>query len=176
MMPSKEESSELHFAISTYNSIFSDFDPRPYSERALSRDFLGEAERASKDKDHTIELNLFVPAKHRNLHEESVIKKRLKDHFKRHHHQLEVEKRKVYGKGFLFALTGVLLMFIATFLLFQNHQQSILLTFLVVLLEPAGWFTFWEGLYLIVLESRKVHPEREFYRKMTGCEIRFRDS
>ena len=53
--------SEISLIIDTYDDIFSDFDPRPYSQRALSDDFLLEARKASKDKvSGTFELNFLV--------------------------------------------------------------------------------------------------------------------
>ena len=46
-----EETSEIKFAISGYDDIFSDFDARHMSERGLSEDFLSDAIRASAVKE-----------------------------------------------------------------------------------------------------------------------------
>ena len=35
-----EDSEEVKFTIDQYEDIFSDFDPRPFSEKGLSEDFL----------------------------------------------------------------------------------------------------------------------------------------
>ncbi len=67
-----------------YDDIFSDFDPRPYSERALSDDFLSECKKAARDKDEKLELRLMVPGDNRNFKDELKIRKRLKTHFHRH--------------------------------------------------------------------------------------------
>ena len=37
------EMSEISLILDTYDDMFSSFDPRPYSQRALSEDFLSEA-------------------------------------------------------------------------------------------------------------------------------------
>src|SRR5690349_704077 len=41
--------SELSIWLDTYDDIFSDFDPRPLNERALSDDFLSEARKMARD-------------------------------------------------------------------------------------------------------------------------------
>ena len=48
--------------LDTYEDIFSDFDPHPYGQRALSEDFLAEARRAVRDRrDEVPELRFLVP-------------------------------------------------------------------------------------------------------------------
>lgn len=39
------EMSEISIWLDNYDDIFSDFDPRPYSQRSLSDDFLAEAKK-----------------------------------------------------------------------------------------------------------------------------------
>ena len=41
----------ISLILDSYNDMFSDFDPRSFSERALSDDFLSECKRAARDKD-----------------------------------------------------------------------------------------------------------------------------
>ena len=43
--------SNISLSLNSYDDIFSGFDPRPYSQRALSDDFLAESKRASRDKE-----------------------------------------------------------------------------------------------------------------------------
>ena len=47
------------------------------------------------------------------------------------------------------------------------------MSFLVVFLEPAGWFLFWEGSDLVIFDSKKKKPDLEFYEKMTRANIGF---
>lgn len=70
------------------------------------------------------------------------------------------------------AALGVAFMFLATYLLTYT-VKNIWTTFIVVLLEPAGWFTFWEGSYLILFQSKEINPDLAFYRKMIGAKISF---
>lgn len=167
--------SEISLWLDSYDDIFSDFDPRPYAERALSDDFLAEAKKASRDKaSGTIELQFLVPKDKRNEHQERVIKKRLRDHFRRHFQLLQKEKKDTRKKGTMFVVIGMLLMLVATFIAFNRYNElTIFMAFLVVLLEPAGWFLFWQGLDLVIFKSKEISPEIEFYEKMTKCEISF---
>jgi len=64
-------------------------------------------------------------------------------------------------------------MFLATFILFRYEDKSLLINFLVILLEPGGWFLFWEGLGLIVFKTKERFPDLEFYEKMSKVEILF---
>lgn len=164
--------SEISLWLDTYDDIFSDFDPRPYNERALSVDFLEEAKRASMDKITGIDLKLLIKKRLRNETNERLIKKKLKNHFKRHHQLLVKDKSKVVRRGSFFIIFGIIMMVAASIVLFEN-KSTLFDKFLIVLLEPASWFLFWEGMNQIVFESNKVNPDLEFYRKMTNCKIEF---
>ncbi len=75
--------SEISLWLDHYDDIFSNFDPRPYSQKALSDDFLLETKRASRDKvSGQIELKFLVKAEMRNKKQENLIRRRLKEHFK----------------------------------------------------------------------------------------------
>ncbi|MEK6933278.1 MAG: hypothetical protein AABW75_00190 [Nanoarchaeota archaeon] len=163
---------EISILLDTYDDIFSDFDPRPYSQRALSDDFLIEAKKAARDKEGTFELRFLAPKEHRNFEHEMLIKKRLRDHFKKHVLLLEKEIKSVKKKGILMAIAGVAMIIIATFLL-SAKSDSFLTHFLIVILEPAGWFTAWTGLDEIYYTTRSKKPDYDFYFKMTNSEIHF---
>jgi hypothetical protein len=169
-----QNSSEIRIILDSYEDIFSDFDPRPYNIRALSTDFLEEIERASVDKhDETIELTLLVPKKIKKTHNEEVIRKRLHEHFMKHFHHLKKERNGLYKEGVWFIIGGLLLMIIATFFLFKHEDTSFIITFLTIICEPGGWFLFWEGLNLLIFESKKINPKLNFYRKMHTSKINF---
>ena len=164
----------ISLRLANYNDIFSSFDPRPYSERSLSVDFLGEARRASIDKPSgEIELRLLFPAKMRRLEIEKVIQKRLRAHFERHARKIEEQYKKIIRNGALFVAAGVIIMILASFILFEYSKNNLFMNFLIILFEPAGWFFFWEGLYQIVFEPKKTRPELEFYEKMAKTDIIF---
>lgn len=166
-MRDQPETSEISLRLEQYSDIFSDFDIRPYGKRALSVDFLDEIKRAvNNGNEGKIELILHVPEKERKEYEEIIIKERLTAHFKRHYHLLLKEKRHVMNLGISMATAGVVFMIIATFLLFKDPAKSLLLSFLIVLLEPAAWFLLWEGMNQIIFNSKNINPDLNFYRKM----------
>lgn len=167
--------SEISLWLDTYDDIFSDFDPRPYSQRTLSDDFLFEAKKASRDTKSGIELKFLIAKDLRNAEKEALINKRLHEHFKKHLLELQKEINGTIRQGMLFVLAGIIFMFIATFILIRFPEKNIFPAFLVVLLDPAGWFLLWEGLDLIVFKSKQEIPDLKFYEKMSKCEIGFVD-
>jgi len=169
--------SEIGFLIDDYDYIFSDFDPRPFSSRALSDDFLIEARKASKDKKTgNIKLSFLIPKKNRKLKEEETIKRRLKAHFEKHEEQSKRDYQKMLRHGIFFLVLGTLIMFAAAFVLFKFPGQNFVENFFVLMLEPAGWFLFWSGLDLMIFKSKEVKPTFEFYKKMANAEIYFQNN
>ncbi len=166
-------SSEIPLWLEDYNDLFSDFDPRSYSHKALSEDFLEELKRASRDKPKKVRLSLLVPRAKRNLKEEFVITKRLKEHFMKHFLRIKKEHGKTIKEGIIFLIIGIAFMTLTTYFL-VHRKDNYLLTLISVFLEPGGWFLFWEGLYLMIFESRKKHPDLNFYKKMSRLKTEFK--
>ena len=164
---------EVSLWLDEYSDLFSDFDPRPYSQRTLSQDFLKELERATKelDPDH-FTLILLMPKNLRKLEDESIIKKRLKEHFKKHALLLEQEHKKIVVKGILLTALGFVLMAAATYI-YHYTTPNLFYSFLNIFFEPAGWFTVWYGLDHVFYFRKVKRPEFEFYNKMSSSEIRF---
>ncbi|MDD5417060.1 MAG: hypothetical protein PHU12_03755, partial [Candidatus Aenigmarchaeota archaeon] len=139
-----------------------------------SDDFLVEIKRAVRDKPSgNLELILMIPNAKRNRNDENIIKKRLIEHFKRHHKLLHEEKSKITEKGIIFTVAGIIIMLLAAYFFFEKAEYSLIDKFLLILMEPAGWFLFWEGLDQVIFESKKKTPDLEFYEKMIKCEINF---
>ena len=163
----------ISLILDSYQDLFSDFDPRPYSEKALSEDFLEECNRAARDKrGEGVELRLMIPAKKRSIAEETKIKKRLKNHFFKHFKEKEKEIRGSRGVGLFWVFLGTIIMVGATFL-YRFEHDSFLFDLLFVILEPAGWFTFWEGLHQFFLDYKTQLPNYHFYKKMSRLDISF---
>jgi hypothetical protein len=168
------ELSEISVALDSYDDIFSDFDPRDYSKRGLSEDFINEVKKASRAKPTGgLELKILIPENLRNKSHEHVIKDRLKHYFSHHHTLFEKETRSTITRGFYFIILGLILMMIATVIKFTYGQSNLTMDFFIILLEPGGWFLFWEGLNILLLESRKMKPELEFHKKLASSEIEF---
>lgn len=158
----------ISLRLEQYDDIFSDFDIRPYSSRALSVDFIDEIKRAALDKkDGGIELMLHVPKHERNESRDATIKERLITHFNRHYQLLVQEKRHIMKLGISMVTLGIFCMIAATFIVFKDPSESLVLSFLIVFLEPAAWFLLWEGMDQIIFNSKSINPDLEFYRKMS---------
>lgn len=169
-----EESEEVKFTVDHYNDIFSDFDPRPFSEKGLSEDFLFEIERAVMSKyANKLDFTIMVPAKNRSQKDEGVIKERLKRHFKKHYKLMMGQRKRILNKGLGFIFVGAILMIIATYLFFKFEDKSFLTSFFTILLEPASWFLLWEGMDLVIFESKKVDPTLQFYERMSNITVNF---
>jgi hypothetical protein len=171
--PGPAETLSINLGLDEYDDIFSDFDARPYAQRMLSEDFLHELKRASLGQgDEGVVLNLLLPQARRNPATEKVVRDRLKSHFRRRHLRLEEKHRKDITIGVLMVALGIVCMLVATYLL-TGFPQNLWRSFIVVLLEPAGWFTFWEGLSQLLFYSKDTQPNLVFYRKMSGAKIGF---
>ncbi len=165
--------SEISLQLDTYDDIFSDFDPRPYTERALSDDFLQEAKRASRDKPSgNIALHFIMPREKRKIEHEQLIKRRLREHFRKHYVQILEETMSIKKKGVFMAFLGILLIIIASYIS-SLQSASFYMHFLIVLLEPAGWFTAWTGLDEIYYTTKQKQPDLVFYEKMSNADIAF---
>ena len=173
---SEKNSSEtsLSLALANYNDLFSNFDPRPFTERSLSVDFLDEIRRASKDKPgEGLQLKLMVPRDKREVSQESAIKRRLKDHFRRHFNLLLGETKRIKRLGFSLAVLGVFFIVGAGFLYPYIDSGGFFVRLLFLLLEPACWFLGWTGLDQFFYTIRNKQPDFEFYKKMDSSEISF---
>jgi len=166
--------SGVSISLETYDDIFSDFDPRDYSKRGLSEDFINEVKKASRAKPTGgIELRLLVPEERVNHAHEHVIKERLRNYFSHHATMMEKEAKAITIRGLAFVIAGMVLMMVATIIKFSYGQASLMMDFLIILFEPGGWFLFWEGLNILLLESKKLKPEVDFHRKVSKSEIEF---
>lgn len=165
--------SEISLILDTYDDIFSDFDPRPFSERAVSDDFLLEVKKASKDKPSGgIEIKFLIPAKERNASHEHLIRRRLREHFTKHHQMIQEKMRKTLFRTGIMAVLGVVMIMIATYL--NGFNSSLFfMRFITTLLEPAGWFTTWTGLDEWYYTFTDIKKEHDFYEKMAKAEIIF---
>lgn len=165
--------SEIALSLESYDDIFSDFDSRDFSERALSDDFLSEAKKVSKEIDEkkTI-LKLLIPSAIANDTQENTITKRLHSYFKLQHRHLHFENKKIRKKGILLTILGGIMMVIASYISFSQPKEFGF-HILRILFEPAGWFTVWGGLDHIFIRSEQRKSELNFFTKMSKVKIIF---
>lgn len=179
MPDAKEEIESLHHLrdisiwIDIYDDIFSDFDPRNFSERNISDDFIYEVKKVSLESDfHIGALKLLIPEKNRNTENENTIIKRLHSHFKKSHAAFRGKMKTKRKNGSLLAVLGMGMMLGASYI---SSLQSgrFLMHSLLVLLEPAGWFMVWIGMDNLLGTSRELKPEFDFYNKLEKSKIVF---
>jgi hypothetical protein len=162
----------ISLILDTYDDIFSDFDPRPFSERALSDDFLLECKKAAHDKGEGIELILSMPRDKRSINDEFKIRKRLRDHFKKHAMEKEKERLDIRKNGVIWVVLGILIN-LAVIFGYLKLPEGLLSSFIAIF-EVPSWFLIWEGMGKIFMESKKIEPDQEFYKKMSSSSIIFR--
>ena len=66
-------------------------------------------------------------------------------------------------------------MMIGATLIRVNELHEIFYTVLLVILEPAGWFSLWFALDQLFYASKEKKHELEFYSKMSNAEIIFEE-
>lgn len=167
------QQANISLILDSYHDIFSDFDPRPFGERALSDDFLLECKRAAHDKKEGLELTLSMPRNKRNTSDELKIKKRLKEHFRKHFLEGQKEITKIKKRGVMWIGMGVAAVVIA--ILIRAFKESALLDSIIepILVIP-GWFAIWEGLTKIFIKAGETTPDHLFYKKMASASVNFR--
>ncbi len=165
--------SEISLWLDTYEDSWSDFDARPYWQRALSVDFLDEARRASREKKTgQAMLKFLAPAAIRSAQQEANIKKRLKEHFKKHSDTLRSEVEGQVRLGVLITILGFA-MAAASAVIAYYFSSSLLAELIIVLLEPGGWFILWHGMDMAIFERREKEKDLDFYAKMANADITF---
>lgn len=164
----------IDLVLQSYEDLFSDFDPRPYSRKALSEDFLSECKRASADKDKEIELRFLMPKKKRSVKDEETIIERLKEHFRKHSLEKHKEIRYYQKTGIIWISLGAII--IITSLVVSLNFESHFLEAILKIFEVPSWFLIWEGLGKIFLHAREKLPEYSFYKKMHLAKINFYNS
>lgn len=156
-----------------YDDIFSDFDPRDFTERNISDDFLNEVKKVARENEFEVsELRLLLPEKNRNPEKETIIMKRLHLHFKKYLHYFQTHTKQEQNKGFLFLLIGMIMMVGAGFIS-SLKSESFSMHILLVVFEPAGWFLVWAGMDNLIYRSREQRPDLNFYSKLSKSKIAF---
>lgn len=167
------EKAQISLLLESYDALFSDFDPRPYQERALSDDFLVEVKRAIREAEPGVfEMRFLIPKHLKNVHEEEIIKERLHHYFQKQAHSVHMQARGMVQRGMLLTLLGFVLMFGSSYI---SHQlgSTILLDLIKVVMEPAGWFLVWYGCDQIFYDAKSLKPDLEFNHKMAKAEVHF---
>jgi hypothetical protein len=169
----KYEDHGISLWIDSYSEIFSDFDPRPFSERAFSDDFITQVRKVSRERKGKVSiLKLLVPEGAQKDEDEKVIKKRLQIFFYNMYLQLQDEAGALKRRGVYLCIGGIASMIIASYISFLN-LSGFYINLLKVLFEPGGWFLLWTGLDHLISGSRGKKSEIDFYNKMSNIHVEF---
>lgn len=168
---SKNKDNEIVLWLDNYEEIFSDFDPRIYQDRELSNDFIFETKRLIREieEGNVDNIKLLVPKDLRNSKSEKIIKNRINEYFKINFILAKKERKKLTRDGIKFISLGSMLILLLHFYI-DKHSS---LTLASLLLGPASWFLVWEGLHLMVFDSKDETPNYEFYNKIRDAKIIF---
>jgi len=159
---------EITIQLDNYDDIFSDFDPRPYHSRELSDDFLKEMRRRYlEDKKGRFEVRFTIPSSERDLKEEALIKKRLREHFAEMVRSEEEAIAAIRNKGYIYIVLGAIVLVANVFALFMLNESSVFYQILSVLLVPAGWYGMFTGIGKVLdepadaIERKKINERFE---------------
>jgi hypothetical protein len=161
--------------LDTYDDIFSDFDPRPYKERVISDDFLSEAKKETLEHESgRVLLQLMIPQAVRNESNERLIIERLRAFHKSEAIRYDKEISKTRLRGVFLIIGGAILNVIAALLSrYAQGHDNFMMSLLVVIMEPAGWFTVWSGFDQVFFSINTKKPDRDFHARMSASKITF---
>lgn len=158
---------EIAIVIDTWDDIFSDFDPRPLSERTVSGDFLEEMKKRYREtRRGTYLMTFLVPQVLKNEESERMIVQRLKKHFKYMFLQNKRDLFKRRLRGLIFVLIGISSLSFLTLATYYKFLPEIQIEIAAIIFMPLGWFGFWEGLSKLVETSPKFIQEELLNEKL----------
>lgn len=164
----------INIALDTYDDIFSDFDPSPYSSRILSDDFLKEVQRRYVEtKKGGFEIRFSLPKALRSAKIEALIKKRLKDYFNDRLQEVNKELKERRKKGGIYILVGFIILGSQILLTTYTSDHTSIARFLEILLVPAGWYGMFVGIENLVEVPQRLEDQRKFYEKFRNATYYF---
>lgn len=166
---------QLGLWIDDYQDIFSDFDPRPYSKRQISDDFIIELRKRVKENPKgEYEIAFYLPKEKRDQKTENIIKKRIREYFEFELKNLKEKIRKKDNDLGRYFIAGIFVLFLSTFLNMEYPQDRAVLIFANLIL-PAGWFSIWGALDYFLNQKKSEKEKLTFFEKMKKCSYRFED-
>ncbi len=146
----------VDIALDSYDDIFSDFDPSPFATRILSEDFLNELfRRYSHTPKGRFVVNFTIPKALRSEKTETLIRKRLKDHFKERDLLWEGRIRERLRIGLIRLAIGAVIS--AAILIFPPLDVPPVLTLLSVLV----WYFMWTGFDSLIEVPTRLRRKKE---------------
>jgi hypothetical protein len=166
---------EISIAIDTWDDIFSDFDPRPLSDRTLSEDFIVELKKRYREsrKGRYI-LTIYAPLALKDDKSERMVIQRLKRHFMYRSLQRQRELSVIRTRGFIFLAFGIVCLGFLTVITYRRMFTEIAIELLGIIFMPLGWFGIWEGFSKIVDTSPIFLQEEILFNRLSKAEYQFK--
>lgn len=166
---------EISIAIDTWDDIFSDFDPRPLSERALSEDFIAELKKRYREtRKGQFVVTIYAPPFLKDDAQEKAVIQRLKRQFKHRSLQRQKELNRIRIRGTIFVSFGIFSLGFLTFITYFQLFSGLAIELLGIIFMPLGWFGIWEGFSKIVDASPIFLQEEILFNKLSKAVYQFR--
>lgn len=166
---------EFAIAIDSFDDIFSDFDPREFTKRDLSVDFITELKRRYKVTGvGQFDVAFHAPRTIHNEADEKIIISRIKQHFRQIINQNKKHVRTIRFRGMLYIGFGIVLLTFLTFATSLKLFSDLHIQLFGIIFMPLGWFGVWEGFSKIVDIPWKLQEELEFCQKMARANYQFK--
>jgi len=165
---------EIAIVIDSWDDIFSDFDPRPLSERTLSGDFIDELKKRYREtRRGDFMVKIYAPVSLKNEESERKVIQRLKRDFRHQYLQKIKIVRRIRIRGVIFLLIGVSSLSFLTLATYFKFLSQLIIEILSIILMPLGWFGFWEGLSKLVDTSPVFIQESSLFEKLSKAIYQF---
>lgn len=170
-----EDLKEIAVVIDSWDDIFSDFDPRPLSERTVSGDFIDELRKRYRETPRgNLVVLICAPQALKNQESEKMVVQRLKRYFR--HHFLQYKKNSTYRRirGVIFVCAGILSLGFLTLATYYKFLSELAIEIAGIILMPLGWFGVWEGFSKLIDTSPAYLHKQELYEKLSKASYQFK--
>ena len=166
---------EIAIVIDTWDDIFSDFDPRPLSDRMVSSDFIGELKKRYKEtRSGDFLITIYASPSLKNVESERMVTKRLKQHFR----QKFLQKKKILihirTRGIVFVIIGICSLSFLTLATYYKFLNELTIQLAGIIFMPLGWFGLWEGFSKLIDTSPALIEDTKLFEKLSKTKYEFR--
>ncbi|UCD15807.1 MAG: hypothetical protein JSV34_01805 [Candidatus Omnitrophota bacterium] len=165
---------EITIVIDTWDDVFSDFDPRPLSDRTLSEDFISELKKRYREtRKGDFIVKLYAPFSLKDERSENMVAQRLKKHFRHRFLQRQKDIVRIRAKGVIFVVSGICFLTFLMLITYFKVFSQLAIEMLSIIFMPLGWFGIWEGFSKIVDTSPAFIQEEVLFNKLSRAAYRF---
>jgi len=166
---------EVKIILDTYDDIFSDFDPRPYSQRELSDDFVKEIQRRYLETPAgKIVVHFDMPAGTRDPKTDALVKRRIRDYFEVERKREEKLVREMQNKGVKYVVLGSIALVGATLPLLE-WPNDVWVNTLSAIVTPMAWYLSFTGTSMFLDDWRSTHANVKLYSRFEKANYVFAD-